>query len=169
MKIINERIKSIRNALKMKQSDFAKELTISQGHLSDIENGRKDVTNKIQEIIILKFNVNEEWLRNGNGEMFIDPDTFVLEEYAKSKGASEYEISIIRKFVKNFFNQPEEVRDAIISTFLSGLKSNDNDVLATKEENFEDYKEKELTRYALELEAEHQGKTLSVSEKQEGA
>ena len=41
---MNERLKELRKALGLKQGDFAAALSISQGHLSDIENGRKEVS-----------------------------------------------------------------------------------------------------------------------------
>lgn len=64
------RFKYLRQSLKIKQQDFAKELAISQGHASDIENGRKAVSDRIVEILVLKYNVSESWLRTGEGEMF---------------------------------------------------------------------------------------------------
>lgn len=64
------RFKYLRKSLKIKQQDFAKELAISQGHASDIENGRKAVSDRIVEILVLKYNVSESWLRTGEGEMF---------------------------------------------------------------------------------------------------
>lgn len=74
-----ERFKKIRIALKMKQSDFSKELKLTQGHVSDIENARKSVSDRVIEIICLKFGINEVWLRTGEGgddNMFtkIDPE-----------------------------------------------------------------------------------------------
>ena len=65
-----KRFKELRTELNMKQGDLAKELTLSQGHVSDIENGRKTVSDQTIEILTLKFNVNENWLRTGEGEMF---------------------------------------------------------------------------------------------------
>lgn len=67
-----ERLKEIRNALKMKQGDFATEIKTTQGHVSDIENKRKGVSDRVVEIICLKFDVNEDWLRTGTGKMFIE-------------------------------------------------------------------------------------------------
>ena len=67
---MNERLKQLRKELNMKQGDFATALSISQGHLSDIENNRKEVSDRVISICSLKFNVNEEWLRTGNGKMF---------------------------------------------------------------------------------------------------
>ena len=64
------RFKYLRQSLKIKQQDCAKELAISQGHAADIENGRKTVSDRIVEILVLKYNVSESWLRTGEGEMF---------------------------------------------------------------------------------------------------
>lgn len=66
-----DRFKEIRNALNMKQGIFAKEIKTTQGHVSDIENKRKGVSDRVIEIICLKYDVNEDWLRYGTGEMFV--------------------------------------------------------------------------------------------------
>ena len=68
--IICERFKKIRKFLDMKQIDFANAIKLTQGHVSDIENKRKCVSDRIVEIICLKYNINEEWLRNGTEPMF---------------------------------------------------------------------------------------------------
>ena len=68
--LICKRFAEIRSALRMKQGDFAKEIKLTQGHVSDIENKRKGVSNRVIEIICLKYGISEEWLRTGNGEMY---------------------------------------------------------------------------------------------------
>lgn len=70
---ICERFLKIRINLNMKQCDFAKEIKTTQGHVSDIENKRKGVSDRIIEILRLKFRINETWLRTGEGEMFSEP------------------------------------------------------------------------------------------------
>lgn len=81
---ICERFKEVRNSLQMRQGAFANEIKTTQGHVSDIENKRKGVSNRVIEIICLKFNVNENWLRTGEGEMF---NTFSEDEqYAANVG-----------------------------------------------------------------------------------
>lgn len=69
---MNERIKELRKLLKMSQEDFGKLLGITKSGVSDIESGRRNVTE--QHIFMLKSqkNVNEEWLREGVGEMFVE-------------------------------------------------------------------------------------------------
>lgn len=67
---MNKRIKELRMAYGMNQSDFGKMLGLTKSGVSDIESGRRNVTE--QHIIMLKNNnVNETWLRTGEGEMFI--------------------------------------------------------------------------------------------------
>ena len=68
---MNERIKELRKHFKLSQEEFGKLLGITKSGVSDIEGGRRKVTE--QHIFMLKTqkNVNEEWLRNGTGEMFI--------------------------------------------------------------------------------------------------
>lgn len=67
---ICERFKQIRKNLQINQKDFATEIKVSQGHVSDIENKRKNVSNRIIEIICLKYDINETWFRTGSGEMY---------------------------------------------------------------------------------------------------
>lgn len=72
---ICKRFSQIRANKKMKQGEFAKEITLTQGHVSDIENGRKCVSGRVMEIICLKYNVDKEWFRNGTGEMYLPENT----------------------------------------------------------------------------------------------
>lgn len=70
---MNERIRELRKVMGKSQEEFGKILGITKSGVSDIESGRRNVTE--QHIIMLKAeNVNEEWLRTGTGEMFI-PET----------------------------------------------------------------------------------------------
>ncbi|MCI8957308.1 MAG: helix-turn-helix transcriptional regulator [Eubacterium sp.] len=81
---ICERFALIRSNTGMKQSDFAKEITLTQGHVSDIENKRKSVSNRVMEIICLKYGVNKNWFKTGKGDMYspITPD----DRYASNVG-----------------------------------------------------------------------------------
>lgn len=71
---MNTRIKELRKALGLSQKDFASELGYQQSSLSDIEKSRAIVTDRIIIAVCSKFHVNEEWLRYGKGEMFINID-----------------------------------------------------------------------------------------------
>lgn len=68
---MNERIKEIRNALKMTQQEFAERIKIKRNTVATYEMGRSIPSDSAVALICKEFSVNEEWLRNGNGEMFI--------------------------------------------------------------------------------------------------
>ena len=68
---MNERIKAIRNAVGKSQTDFAKELSVSRSAICKMESGENYPSEQTIKLICSEFNVNEEWLRTGSGEMFI--------------------------------------------------------------------------------------------------
>ena len=65
----SERLKLLRKELNIKQGEFADKISTTQGHISDIENGRKNLSERTIKLICLENwdgrNVHEEWLRNG--------------------------------------------------------------------------------------------------------
>lgn len=67
---MNERLKILRRELGIKQGEFAKKINLNQGTLSDIENGKGNLTERNIKLVCLTFNVNEQWFRTGEGEMF---------------------------------------------------------------------------------------------------
>ncbi|CAI3543054.1 MULTISPECIES: helix-turn-helix domain-containing protein [Clostridium] len=165
--LINERITQLRKELNLNQEAFGKRINVTRSAISNYEKGTRNIMDRVITDICREFNVNEEWLRNGTGEMFIEPDTFSLDEYAKSKGATDYELELI----KGFFDIPKNIRHEFINYFKNTMMSNfqNNDLVATKKESFEEKKKKELESYALELEAESKGEISSALEKPKGA
>ena len=71
---INQRIKEVRQTLKLSQARFAKEILISNGYIAGIELGNRNVNDRIIKLVCVTFHVREEWLRTGVGEMFEQGD-----------------------------------------------------------------------------------------------
>jgi len=67
---IFERIRLLRKTLGIDQKKFAGKIGLTQTSLSMIETGKSVLTEKNIKLICKTFSVNEEWLRNGKGEMF---------------------------------------------------------------------------------------------------
>ena len=63
----------------MSQEAFGKRLGVTGAGISKIESGDRGITEQMILAICREFNVNEKWLRNGEGEMFLDlsEDEFV--------------------------------------------------------------------------------------------
>lgn len=67
---MNTRIKKLRNSLKLTQKQFGEQIGLKPTSICDIEQSRCSVTERCIIAICSRFNVNEEWLRYGTGEMF---------------------------------------------------------------------------------------------------
>ena len=69
--LLKNRIKKLRTELKLTQQGFADRLGIKRGGVSNYEIGRNVPADSVISLICREFNVSEEWLRNGTGEMFL--------------------------------------------------------------------------------------------------
>jgi DNA-binding XRE family transcriptional regulator len=67
---MHNRLKVIRKALRLNQKCFAEQIGLNQNSLSMIEKNHTPVTEKNVKLVCATFNVNEQWLRTGHGEMF---------------------------------------------------------------------------------------------------
>lgn len=82
---VYERIRYLRKEIiKKTQQEFSDEIKISRSNLGNIEIGRISLTDRVVNDICEKFNVSEEWLRYGQGEIF--KELSIEEEIAKFVG-----------------------------------------------------------------------------------
>ena len=70
-KILNDRIKLIRKSLGLTQDEFGKRLGLTRGAITNIEMNKTEPKPLLIDLICRIFNVNEDWLRTGEGEMFL--------------------------------------------------------------------------------------------------
>lgn len=71
---MNERLKQLREELKLTQQEFADKLGIKRGTIANYEVGRNEPIDAVISLICYKFQVNEDWLRTGKGRMFLQTD-----------------------------------------------------------------------------------------------
>lgn len=71
---MNDRIKQLRKHLNLTQQQFAEQIGSVQNTITGYETGRRVPSNQVITLICKTFDVNEEWLRTGKGEMFIQLD-----------------------------------------------------------------------------------------------
>lgn len=74
MPTINDRFRDVRKACKKTQEEWAAILGLSRTGVADIESGRRNVTDKHIKLLCIESidgkNINETWLRTGEGNMF---------------------------------------------------------------------------------------------------
>ena len=93
---MKERIKELRKTLGYTQTEFAEKLGISNGTIGNYEVGTRTPANTTIKFICNTYNVNEEWLRTGKGEMFNDDNNVI-------QGENLFRIALDRK-LSNFVN-----------------------------------------------------------------
>lgn len=71
---MNIRIAEVRKAVNLTQEKFAAQLGLSRNFLWMIEKGDRVPSDRTIADICREFNVNEDWLRTGEGEMFNPQD-----------------------------------------------------------------------------------------------
>lgn len=69
---VGERIKMLRLAKCLKQLDFSRRIFVRQSYLSRVEHGAERPSDKLIKLIAYEFGANEQWLRDGIGNMFSD-------------------------------------------------------------------------------------------------
>lgn len=108
---IGERLKKLRKELDLTQGAFAARIGSVQNTITGYESGRRNPSSQVITLISREFNVNEEWLREGTGEMFLPNTSDELDALAKKYDLSDADQVLIEKYV----NLKPGSRDAIVN------------------------------------------------------
>lgn len=105
---MNERIRKLRRQLDLTQREFGDRIGVKQNTVAQYEMGRNIPIDSIISLICREFNVNEEWLRNGTGEMFLelDPEVQLMEWAGRVLG--DRSGSFKKSFVKMLMSLTED-------------------------------------------------------------
>lgn len=76
---INERLERIRKSEKLSRVKFGKKLGKTEDAIYNLERDRAAISKEFTELVCNTFQINEEWLIYGTGEMYnISPDALKL-------------------------------------------------------------------------------------------
>ena len=116
---MNERIMMILNEYHLKKVDFAKRLKLSQPFVSELCSGAKMPSDRTISDICFEFQINEHWLRTGEGDMKLKQSEDDAERLANiMRGASENKKQLIRILSA----MPDELLDEMISYLKKEIK-----------------------------------------------
>lgn len=65
-----ERVKEVRKSLNLTMEQFGNKLGVTKVAISNIEKEKRNLTEQMSRAICREFNVSEEWLKTGEGEMY---------------------------------------------------------------------------------------------------
>lgn len=69
---IHERLKYLREQLKLTTRSFGASISMSGGAITNMEKGLRNITDRTIRDICREYNVNPEWLIDGNEPIFVD-------------------------------------------------------------------------------------------------
>ena len=152
---MNERLKLIRRELSLSQEAFGKKLGVTGTAISRIEIGNRAITEQMILAICREFNVREEWLRNGTGEMFLD---FTEDDFSKAASTLSNDI-FVRSLIIEYWKLDEDSKK-LFQDFIHKL-SNNIKKQAEKQSKLKTDIDAEVQKYReeLELEARQAGKS----------
>ena len=115
---MGERIKELRKALGLNQTDFGNRIGLKQGSVAGYENGARTPLDAVITSICREFNVNEVWLRTGEGDMFNEDDAGVDLVTRAMMGQSENKKRLLRIIA----DMPDELLDKMMEYLESKKK-----------------------------------------------
>ena len=159
---MEERIKKIRRMLDLTQQEFASRIGIKRNTIAKYEAGRNEPIDSVISLICREFNVNEKWLRTGEGEMFAPAPSSALDALAQERGLTHREYIVLEKFL---LLRPEVRADLINCLLDIAAAINSDDVPAGTPA----MPKKEMTAEELHAELDRQLKAQETVKEKSGA
>lgn len=105
--MMGERVRELRKTLRLSGEKFGEKIGLKKVAVSQIETGRNNLSEQNILAICREFNVNEDWLRYGTGEMF--KDMTLDEEIISFIGDIQWDAS--NTFKKRFISAVAKLND----------------------------------------------------------
>lgn len=115
-----ERVRAVRNHFELTLEKFGNNIGMKKNSVSQLENGKNSLTEQTLKSICREFNVNETWLRTGNGEMFNEMDSMdvAFNHFGHIMGnASNQKKAVLAALVEMMYYVPDDKWDFIYKQF----------------------------------------------------
>lgn len=116
---IGYRIGVLIEALGIKKVRFAERINIDQSYVTQLTNGKRNPSDRTISDICREFNVREEWLRTGTGEMFLD---FTEDEFAKAAAVLSND-TFVRSLIVEYWKLDDDSKK-LFRDFIHRLSDN---------------------------------------------
>lgn len=131
-----ERVRNIRKEVGLTLDEFGARIGLKNAAVSLIENNRRALTDTVAKAIAREFNVSEEWLKTGKGEMKTATVSGAAAEIATRLGLGPWATQALERFIAL---GPEEQR-AFLETLEKLLGPASADREPTTDEKVESYR-----------------------------
>ncbi|MBE6012119.1 MAG: helix-turn-helix transcriptional regulator [Lachnospiraceae bacterium] len=96
---MHERLKLIRKKLGLTQEEFGNRIGVKRNTIATYEIGRNEPIDAIIFSICRIFSVNENWLRTGQGNMFITKPNDIIDSLVQEYGFGNVEKAILTEYI----------------------------------------------------------------------
>lgn len=131
---MNTRIKEVRETKGLSQAEFAEMLNLKRNSISLIEVGKRNPSDRTIMDICSKFNVSEEWLRTGTGQMFVKTPSSTMDQLKKEFNLDDFSYNLVYQYLKLDPEQRRSVRDFFYNVVDAGDMDLFDDIPDTPEE-----------------------------------
>lgn len=138
----------MRKELDLTQALFAEKIGLKATAIGLYESGDRTVTERSIVSICQVFNVNEEWLRTGNGVMFKQDENTVIAQLSHEYGLDDLDRRIVESYL-----QLDPAKRSVIKDYVRSLFKEQFNMEAASDIDAE------VESYRQELEAEERMKT----------
>jgi transcriptional regulator with XRE-family HTH domain len=107
---MKNRIRKVRNSLKLSQEKFGARIGVSRSVINNFERGVTILSSPLLEHFCDIFNVNQDWLLTGEGEMFTPiVQTSIFDTLQHKYGLSDKTMWIIENYIALSPKEQEEL------------------------------------------------------------
>jgi len=110
---LNESVRVLREKIGISRAAFGQKIGVSGDVINNLERGRVEIKEPILKLICSEFSVNEEWIRNGSGDMFIKTSLSTMEKLKEEFHLDDFTCSFVYEYLK----LDEEKRNAVQEFF----------------------------------------------------
>lgn len=107
---MKNRILKIRKDSKLNQEDFGLRLNLTKNYISLIETGNRIPSDRTISDICREFNVNEDWLKNGTGDMYKEKDGSFSELLVELENSDD---DFIKSLITVYMGLDEDSKSAL--------------------------------------------------------
>lgn len=123
---IGDRVLQIRKENKLTQDDFAKKIKLSKNFVWMLEKGERVPSDRTISDICREFSISEEWLKTGNGDMYIIPieeEALIISELIEKDSPVYDLVKSIIKIYKDLDVKSQEVLERFCVDLAGELSS----------------------------------------------
>lgn len=125
---MKDRLKMLRKDLGMTQEKFAERLKMKRNTIATYEIGRNEPIDAVISLICKEFNVNDKWLRTGEGNMYNKPKDDVAEAVSdlleKDNPLNRIIINILSAY-RQMDDASQKALDNLIQELFDNMKKRD--------------------------------------------